>query len=547
MNRKHRGGATAPGGATRAAADGGVVRRLITGLAALLSVAMVASLTACGSDTVKVDVPDELRDGTLKIAAATELEPLAPLIEQASDDLGFDIELSFPDGTLANSHELADGGFDGVYDATWFATNRYVELLGASGKIDGSTSIATSPVAFGVRTEKARELGWDQAQPTWAEIVDAAASGDFTFGMTNPATSNSGFSAGAAVATSLADTGNALTSEDIADNADRLREFFSGQTLTAGSSGWLADAFLDDPQGAAGLINYESTLYSMIDEGADITVVIPSDGVISADYPLSALAGPEDDLGPGQVEVLATWLEKNADRLADYRLRPTAAADLPPEMTRQVLIELPFPGDMAVADRFIEAYDNELRKPGETVFVLDTSGSMAGQRIEDLKRTMHSLIDGTARTRTGTVGLRDREKVSILPFSDKVGSPTTVEFGSPESEATLSRAVDDLETGQLTALYNALVDAYDMTEERHGRIPSIVLLSDGQATAGLNFAKFREWYEAQDRKLPPTFVIRYGEASPREMAALADLTGGKVFEAGQTDLGEAFKEIRGYQ
>ena len=43
------------------------------------------------------------------------------------------------------------------------------------------------------------------------------------------------------------------------------------------------------------------------------------------------------------------------------------------------------------------------------------------------------------------------------------------------------------------------------------------------------------------------FVILYGEAKRAEMDKLAELTGGKVFDAQQAELAEMFKEIRGYQ
>ncbi|MDN6247064.1 MAG: magnesium chelatase, partial [Corynebacterium casei] len=48
----------------------------------------------------------------LVIAAATELEDLEPAIAVASADLGFDIQMEFPDGTLANTQQLAQGNID---------------------------------------------------------------------------------------------------------------------------------------------------------------------------------------------------------------------------------------------------------------------------------------------------------------------------------------------------------------------------------------------------------------------------------------------------
>ena len=144
-------------------------------------------------------------------------------------------------------------------------------------------------------------------------------------------------------------------------------------------------------------------------EGADLEVVVPSDGVISADYPLTPLSQPANDLAARQTEALGQWLEANSQVLADHFLRPVSdEANLPESMTNNVIIELPFPGDRTVTDRLIEAYDNDLRVPGESVFVLDTSGSMFGDRIADLQATMRAIVDGSARTETGSVGLRNR-------------------------------------------------------------------------------------------------------------------------------------------
>ena len=154
----------------------------------------------------------------------------------------------------------------------------------------------TSPVILGLSTAKARDLGWaHRADVTWSDIAQAAARGRFTYGMTNPAASNSGFSALVAVAAALSGTGAALEQQDTDTAAAELMGFFSAQKLTAGSSGWLADAFAARSRGdqpgvvVDGLINYESVLLSLNDGGAlrePLTLVYPTDGVVTADYPV---------------------------------------------------------------------------------------------------------------------------------------------------------------------------------------------------------------------------------------------------------------------
>lgn len=493
-----------------------------------------------------------LSDEPLRLVAATELADLEPAIQEAADELGFAIEVTLPDGTLTNSRHLADGDYDGQVDATWFATNRYVDLLDANAKHSDSTGVATSPVGFGVNADTADELGWTGRQPTWSEVTEAAVSGDFTFGMTDPTSSNSGFSALVSVATAMADTGNALSHADISAVSPELTDFFSGQTLTSGSSGWLADTFQARPEDVDAIINYESVLTTMRDEGVDIEVVIPADGVISADYPLSTMAEPSHDGAREQVAALADWFEENPDKLTDVNLRPTSGAgELPEDLASTTVIELPFPATMDITDDLLSAYANELRRPGSTAFVLDTSGSMEGERLADLKSTMVSLIDGTAATETGEVGLRGQESVTVLPFATEVHPPTDVIF-DPEDQgvqAELTEAVDSLVADGTTAVYEALAQAYDHVDTGGESIPSIVLMSDGEVTEGMPLGGFEEFYANLDpqQQQIPVFVILYGEASITDMEALADLTGGAVFDALDGDLAAAFKEIRAYQ
>ena len=113
--------------------------------------------------------------------------------------------------------------------------------------------------------------------------------------MTNPATSNSGFSALVGVATALAGGGSAIDGRRVAAVKPQLTQFFSGQRLTSGSSGWLAERFLEQSangqsgsgcssRSVDGLINYESVLLGL-GEGEStasgrLTLVRPKDGVV---------------------------------------------------------------------------------------------------------------------------------------------------------------------------------------------------------------------------------------------------------------------------
>lgn len=529
-----------------------MMKRLLSLITALL-----ATITLAGCSSNMVSSPgssgssNASGEADLTIVAATELKDLTDLVHQASEELGFSIELQFPAGTLENSQSLARGMLDGKVDATWFATNRYVNLIGAADKLADETKLATSPVAFGVWQESARRLGWDAKQPTWAEFAQAAEAGQFTFGMTNPSASNSGFSALVSVATALADTGEAVSPADIERVSPTLKHLFQAQSMVSGSSGWLADAFVADPGRADAIINYESTLHQLRQQGQPIDVVVPADGVISADYPLSTLAEPAHPQAAERVRELADWLLQHQEDIASTYRRPvTQVSNVPEEIASQQVIELPFPANQAVVDDLLFAYNNEYRQPGTTTFILDTSGSMEGARIRSLREIMHSLIDGSASTLTGDVSLRDHENVTLWSFDSEPNAPITVDFdrNDPATANALQEYVDQLSADGSTAMYRTLLDALEATDTTEG-IPSIVLLSDGEDNVGPSFKKFKGIYESlpADQRAVPVFVILYGEAKAKEMEQLAQLTGGAVFDAQGGDLARAFKEIRGYQ
>jgi Ca-activated chloride channel family protein len=143
-------------------------------------------------------------------------------------------------------------------------------IPGASKRLGASTKIMASPVVLGVRRPLARKLGWDKKAPTWRDIAKAAEAKKFTYGMTDPSASNSGFSALVGVASALSGGGAALDAKRAIDVGPDLRRFFSGQTMTSGSSGWLADQFIKKSakRGSPdGLANYESVLLGLNAEG----------------------------------------------------------------------------------------------------------------------------------------------------------------------------------------------------------------------------------------------------------------------------------------
>src|SRR5690242_2139843 len=232
---------------------------------------------------------------TLRVLGGSELADMKPVLDRAAKATGVTVKLTAT-GTLDGTEAVTSGKADGAYDALWFSSNRYLALYpDADRKLATSTKIMSSPVVLGVTGDTAHRLGWDSHPVTWADIATAAGNHAFSYGMTNPAHSNSGFSALLGVATALAGTGGPLDAAQVAKATPALRAFFGAQVLSAGSSGWLSDAYRRRESGGGppldGLVNYESVLLSLNRNlERPLTLIYPTDGVVTADYPLTLLA-----------------------------------------------------------------------------------------------------------------------------------------------------------------------------------------------------------------------------------------------------------------
>ncbi|MFE6824575.1 substrate-binding domain-containing protein [Streptomyces sp. NPDC057690] len=502
--------------------------------------ALALLLTACSAPSGAED-PAAPEPGTLRILASSELSDMAPVLEQVRKDTGIKVRPTYM-GTLDAVNLLAKGGTDGKYDALWLSSDDYLRLRpDAAKKVVSETPIMSSPVALGVKTTELGALGWTAGQVTWTQIEQAVRDGKLTYGMTDPARSNSGFATLISVASALSGAQSALTDADVTEATPRLKEFFEGQQLTSGSSGWLAAAYTRRGDVDA-MLNYESVLKGV----PGLTVIRPTDGVVTADYPLSSLAATDATTRRNVKRVTDALRTEAVQRLITTRThRRPVVASVPPaaglDTTRRR--ELPFPGSRSVADGLLDAYENELRRPSRTVYVLDTSGSMEGDRLSRLKNALADL----------TGDFRDREEVTLMPFGSDVKSVAThvVSPADPQTGlAAIRKDTKALTADGETAIYTSLEKAYDHLGADRNTFTSIVLMTDGENTKGDDAGDFDAFYRddlpAAGKRIP-VFPILFGDSDRSELEHIAELTGGRLFDAQQGSLDGAFEEIRGYQ
>ena len=146
---------------------------------------------------------------------------------------------------------------------------------------------------------------------------------------------------------------------------------------------------------------------------------------------------------------------------------------LNPEEPRVVLNPSLTPPDVAKA---IDDSWDDVKRPGIVTFVLDTSGSMAGGKLQQARDGLIRAMDAMARN----------NQVGFLSFDTTVNERIPV--GQLEANKFLiASAVENAQARGSTALYDAIKVGIEMTGSVPGdpnAIRGVVVLTDGQANKG---------------------------------------------------------------
>jgi len=113
--------------------------------------------------------------------------------------------------------------------------------------------------------------------------------------------------------------------------------------------------------------------------------------------------------------------------------------------------------------------------PLDIAIVIDRSGSMAGQRMQNAKDAAKGMVSQ----------LRDGDTVSVITYdtaTDVLVSPTPV---NAANRTSVLSAIDGITPGGDTCISCAIDAGMAALDGRNGGVKRILLLSDGQATAGV--------------------------------------------------------------
>ena len=499
----------------------------------------------------------------LRLVAGSENRELEPLIQEFARRQGMAIEVVYM-GSIEIGRELAKGK-DCPFDAVWPAASLWIDMFDEAKVTRNAESIMRTPVVFGVRKSVARSLGWVGADVRVMDILQAAEARKLRFAMTSASQSNSGASAYLGFLSAFAGSPEVLRPEDLAREEVRTRtQRFLGQVdRSVGSSGFLKDLLLEKYDWLDAMVNYESMVIAanqtLVARGREpLYVVYPVDGLTIADSPLAVVAKGDVQKEAGVQQLQRFLLSPESQRRIQalgWRtglVGPGAeAADIRvfnPDWgitPDKILAPIRLPAGPVIRAA-LDLYQGVFRKPCCTLFVLDFSGSMRGTGERQLKEAMRILLTPALAQRY-LLQPAPKDVTIVMPYSDDVVAEWKAEGNDPQVLDGLLAQIEAQNALAGTYTHKALLRAlrtaktYAATGKYH---TSIVLMSDGAATDSL--ADF--FRTVDDRGIGrdiPIYTILFAEAKERDMKALAEGMGGKMFD-GRKDVAKAFREARGY-
>jgi len=156
--------------------------------------------------------------------------------------------------------------------------------------------------------------------------------------------------------------------------------------------------------------------------------------------------------------------------------------------------------------------ESATRVPQDVVLLIDTSGSMAGDPLEDAKAAARGFLNQ----------LSADDRVALVSFAFK---PTVVSSFTSDRTALLA-AIDGLQASGETAVHDAIVSAAGLVAQSDRQV-TLVLLSDGGDTVSVN--TFDNAVGAVKAAGVPVFAVALesGEWDPQALQTLATASGGR--------------------
>ena len=494
---------------------------------------------------------------TFKILASTSTKAMdSDLIKYGADN-GFNVEIEHY-GDIEIVDILNDDSND--YDAVWISNSIWLYMLDNNYLVTDSKSIVINPVVMGITKSKAKELGFVNKDVSNKDLLDNIRNGKLKYVMASVTKTNTGATTYLNFLNSLAGSPEVLTEDMLKDEklANDLKDFFKGVERVSGDEDYLKEMYLKGDYNA--MIDYESSLIKLNRELVSkkkepLYLIYPKDGVAINDMPFGYINNDvNDEVNKERFVKLQSYLRsdkviKKMEKLG-YRSwyggtkSDTDKKVFNPEWgidTNKYLKDMKYPSKKVMTDA-INLYIEKLRKPTHVVFCLDTSGSMYGDGLRELKDAMKYILDFDLASRD-KLQFSDKDKISVITFNSDTDKVFETRYGNDTD-----KVIEDI--GKLyanggTNIYSPSIEGLKILSDDSDNeyTKTIILMTDGYSNSG-SYYDLKNYYD-KNKSNVPIYSITFGSSDENELIRIADLTNGKVFD-GKSGLKKAFQEVRSY-
>jgi Ca-activated chloride channel family protein len=451
-----------------------------------------------------------------------------------------------------------------VANAEWRKTH-------AADLVEGSPRyLVLSPVVIAMWKPMAETLGWPDQPIGWSDISQLAVSeegwlaygypewGGFKFGHTHPNYSNSGIVALIAQAYAAAGKPRGLTVQDIQDPAtkDFIADVQSSIIHYGTSTGFFAERMFErGPSYLSAAVLYENLIVAQEAKrlaGASsqlpVVAIYPKEGTFWANHPYAVLNAPW--VTPEQKEaaqIFESFLLDQAQQTRAIQLgfRPAdPSIPLGPPLDAQHGVDIAQPQTVlevpsAEVISGLQEVWREVKKPVDVTLVIDTSGSMRGDKIAAARQSLIAFVEL----------LDDRDRVQVITFNSDILTLTDLSLLG-EKRQDVTRRVSGLVEGGGTRLYDATALAYEeiLAKGDDDHIRAVLVLSDGSDNESISsLEQLMETLGAgaeEGGNAVKLFTIAFGEnANEGILRQMAEATGGRVYKGDPTNIQKIYSEI----
>ena len=436
------------------------------------------------------------------------------------------------------------------------------QLPVGQARISQQVRYAVSPIVIAAWESAARDLGWPDAPVGW-QTIQQQATADPNFKWNHPSTNTAAgllatlaeFYAGAGLTRGLTEEAATApaTLEYVQAVESTVRFYGEGEEVIVQRLAEEGRDFLD------AFVAQERVVidWNQRQNGERLVAIYPAEGTLWTDHPLALL-----ELGSGNETAVTANQRLTYAAFADFLTTPETQQALlatgyrPADLSIELdAADSPFAGSDAVDWRepqttlqmpspaVVDVVQNTwyyTKRPTNVYLVVDTSGSMEGEKLVLTQRALQSFVAQIQG---------NRDAIGLVEFGSDIKSFLPVRTLDDTTRADLVATIERMEAFGSTALIDATVDAaVDLKAQGTDEaINALVVMTDGRENESSRDLRDLQRVLAGDGPPIVIFTIAFGrDADEGLLYNMATLGDGQFRRADETDIEELYRIISTY-